>query len=209
MRPRLSYANVMATIAVFIALGGVSYATLKLPKNSVGSRQLKKNAVTTAKVKDGSLKAADFGGQLPKGDQGAPGKPGERGPSDAYQLFDQPSENNAKAVSISLPPGNYVVSGSMWAGVSDQVNSDEVLCELTSPADGAHEANSIYTVGPAPSSEIWDFKTVVAESVFALGSGGIVTFSCERIYGDAVVNLYHAQMNAIQVGDLHQGRAAT
>lgn len=55
MRPRLTYANVMATIAVFIALGGASYAALKLPKNSVGTKQLKKEAVTAGKVKKGTL----------------------------------------------------------------------------------------------------------------------------------------------------------
>lgn len=55
MRPRLSYANVMATVAVFIALGGASYAALKLPKNSVGSKQLKKSAVTTAKIKKAAV----------------------------------------------------------------------------------------------------------------------------------------------------------
>ena len=43
---RLSYANVMATIAVFIALGGGAYAALKVPKDSVGNKQLKNNAVT-------------------------------------------------------------------------------------------------------------------------------------------------------------------
>jgi hypothetical protein len=59
-RPKLSYANVMATIAVFIALGGASYAALKLPKNSVGAKQLKKNAVTGAKVKNHSLTGADI-----------------------------------------------------------------------------------------------------------------------------------------------------
>lgn len=58
MRPRLSYANVMATIAVFIALGGASYAAIKLPKNSVGSKQLKKNAVTGVKVKNEAITAA-------------------------------------------------------------------------------------------------------------------------------------------------------
>jgi hypothetical protein len=47
---RLTYANVMATIAVFIALGGTSYAISKLPKNSVGSKQLKKNAVKAAEI---------------------------------------------------------------------------------------------------------------------------------------------------------------
>jgi hypothetical protein len=58
MRPRLTYANAMATIAVFIALGGASYAALKLPKNSVGSNQLKKHAVTTAKIKKEAVTAA-------------------------------------------------------------------------------------------------------------------------------------------------------
>jgi hypothetical protein len=58
MRPRLTYANVMATIAVFIALGGASYAALKVPKNTVGAQQLKKNAVTTAKIKKEAVTAA-------------------------------------------------------------------------------------------------------------------------------------------------------
>ena len=55
MHRHLSYANVMATIAVFIALGGASYAAIKVPKNSVGTRQLKNGAVTGAKVKDGAI----------------------------------------------------------------------------------------------------------------------------------------------------------
>ena len=46
MHKHLSFANVMSMIAVAIALGGTSYAALKLPKNSVGSNQIKKNAVT-------------------------------------------------------------------------------------------------------------------------------------------------------------------
>ena len=58
MRPRLSYANVMATIAVFIALGGASYAALKVPKNSVGAKQLRKNAVRTAKIRKEAVTAA-------------------------------------------------------------------------------------------------------------------------------------------------------
>lgn len=56
--PRLTYANVMATVAVFIALGGASYAATRLPKNSVGSKQLKKNSVTTTKIKNGAVTGA-------------------------------------------------------------------------------------------------------------------------------------------------------
>jgi len=57
-RPRLSYANVMATIAVFIALGGSAYTATKLKKNSVGTKQIKSNAVTTAKIKKSAVTGA-------------------------------------------------------------------------------------------------------------------------------------------------------
>ncbi len=60
IRDKLTYANVMATIAVFLALGGGAYAALRVPKNSVGHRQLKKNAVTGSKVRDGSLSGRDL-----------------------------------------------------------------------------------------------------------------------------------------------------
>lgn len=68
LRPRVNYANVMATVAVFLALGGGAYAATQLPKNSVGTKQLKRDAVTSPKVKNGSLLAKDFKkGQLPRG----------------------------------------------------------------------------------------------------------------------------------------------
>ena len=54
LRPRITYANVMATLAMFIALGGGAYA-VTVPRNSVGSAQLKKNAVNARAVRDGSL----------------------------------------------------------------------------------------------------------------------------------------------------------
>lgn len=77
---RLTYANVIATLALFIALGGTSYAVTALPKNSVGTQQLKKNAVTGVKVKNGSLSSADFAaGTLLKGDTGASGATGATG----------------------------------------------------------------------------------------------------------------------------------
>lgn len=78
---RPSYAEVVATAALFIALGGVSYAAIKIPNNSVGTKQLKNSAVTGKKVKNKSLLAADFRpGQLPRGATGAPGAAGLLGP---------------------------------------------------------------------------------------------------------------------------------
>jgi hypothetical protein len=83
LRSRLSYSNVIATMALFIALGGGAYAAIKLPKNSVGPKQIKANAVDSSKVKNRSLLALDFkAGQLPagaKGDQGLKGDKGDKG----------------------------------------------------------------------------------------------------------------------------------
>jgi hypothetical protein len=80
MRIRLSYANVMATLAVFIGLGGGAYAALSLPAGSVNSKaiaknavrakqiakravrkkELARNAVRSRKIKDGRVKSFDL-----------------------------------------------------------------------------------------------------------------------------------------------------
>lgn len=70
-RPRLTYANVVSTLCLFIVLGGGAWAAgTRLGKESVGTAQLKKNAVTGAKVRNGSLTGADIKastlGEVPK-----------------------------------------------------------------------------------------------------------------------------------------------
>jgi hypothetical protein len=57
-RPRLTYANVVATIALFAALGGVSYAATTLPKNSVGTDQIQAEAVRTGKLAEDAVTAS-------------------------------------------------------------------------------------------------------------------------------------------------------
>jgi hypothetical protein len=67
-------------LALFVALSGTAYAAT-LPRDSVGTRQLKDGAVTSGKVKDRSLLEGDFKrGELPRGAQG---KTGPRGPQGA------------------------------------------------------------------------------------------------------------------------------
>ena len=67
-------------LALFVALGGTSYAATRPPANSVGPKQLKNNAVTSRKVKDFSLRSRDFApGQLPAGPAGPSGPPGLKG----------------------------------------------------------------------------------------------------------------------------------
>jgi hypothetical protein len=85
--------NAIAYAALFVALGGTSYAAVRLPAGSVGSTELHsgavtktklhRGAVTSAAVQDHTLKAVDFArGQLtagPKGDKGDAGPKGEKG----------------------------------------------------------------------------------------------------------------------------------
>ncbi len=53
LRGKLTYANVISTLALFLVLsGGAAFAATHLGKNSVGAKQLKTNAVTTAKIKN-------------------------------------------------------------------------------------------------------------------------------------------------------------
>jgi hypothetical protein len=119
-------AMVVALIALVIALGGTSYAAIKLPSNSVGTRQLKANAVTSSKIKDRSLKSTDLAAGVlshgPKGDQGSPGAqgdpgaPGVRGPSDGFFVasaapggFPNNTGTAQYGPSLDLPDGSYLV----------------------------------------------------------------------------------------------------
>ena len=55
-----SYANVTATLALFVALGGSSYAAVNLPRNSVGSAGLKTNSVGVAEIKRKAVRSSEI-----------------------------------------------------------------------------------------------------------------------------------------------------
>jgi hypothetical protein len=94
LRCRLTYANVMASVAVFIALGGTSYGlatgaidSREIKDNSVRSKDLRDNDVRGKDIRRGTIRSSDVGdssllakdfarGQLPKGEKGEPGPPG-------------------------------------------------------------------------------------------------------------------------------------
>lgn len=66
LRPKLTFANVMVVVLAFIVLGGGAYAATSLPRNSVGTKQLKRGAVTKAKIKKSTLRELK-GAQGPAG----------------------------------------------------------------------------------------------------------------------------------------------
>jgi hypothetical protein len=60
IRSHLSFANVISVIALFVALGGASYAAVTLPKNSVGAKQIKKNGVGASEIKKNAVRASEI-----------------------------------------------------------------------------------------------------------------------------------------------------
>lgn len=128
---RPSPALVVACIALLIALGGTSYATiLNVPRNSVGTPELKRNAVKPAKIApnavrtghvlNGSLLAEDFrSGQLPtgpKGDKGNKGDKGDKGDPglSGYVVVQGPASSTTNAfqgISVACPAGTRPLGG--------------------------------------------------------------------------------------------------
>jgi hypothetical protein len=153
MRPKQTYANVMATIAAFIALGGASYAALRLPKNSVGTKQLKRNAVTTKKikkeavtgeeVKNGSLSASDFDqGQLPRGAEGPAGPQGDSGAPGAtddvirYGPIRELADGGEAESIAACEPGETVTGGG-WSFLGAPASSNYIYEDWAAVKEGA------------------------------------------------------------------------
>jgi hypothetical protein len=94
MRPKLSYANVISTLCLFLLFGGsAAYAASQLGKNSVGTKQLKKNSVTTAKIKKNAVTGAKVKEQTLTGSDINLGK-----------LGTVPSANVANTANTLAPP---------------------------------------------------------------------------------------------------------
>jgi hypothetical protein len=73
----------LAIIALVFAMGGTSYAATKLPKDSVGGKQIKTGAVGTAELKNKAVtlgKVSTGARKALKGQAGATGAKGSQGP---------------------------------------------------------------------------------------------------------------------------------
>jgi Collagen triple helix repeat (20 copies) len=82
LRRHLTYANVAASLALFLALGGAAYAATQLPKNSVGTNQIRPEAVTAGKIAKKTRQQLQ-GARGPAGQQGPQGKAGAKGATGA------------------------------------------------------------------------------------------------------------------------------
>lgn len=138
--PSLTYANVTASLALFIALGGTSYAVTQLPRNSVGTTQLRSSAVSTPKIKNGAVTADKLAGNArvrgPRGAQGPAGPagaPGPQGPSNTYVTVRETGTSVSTTANVrttvaefpALPAGSYVFTSQV--NTSDFNNGGSIV----------------------------------------------------------------------------------
>lgn len=203
--PRLSYANVMVTLLALVVLGGgVAYAAGKLPKNSVGPKQLRKNSVTGAKVKDGSLKEVDFAkGQLPAGPQGAPGVPGtshgfEATGSVNYDKFSA-SLFGSQVVSLPVPAGSYLAIATVEAETVNGVAST-VQCRLIDGNGGAESTWATTRSQPVRVDGFTDNFTLAA--IFDVTKGQALNLQCSKDNAGSSARITEANIVAVEISDV-------
>jgi hypothetical protein len=208
--PRLrrpSAATVLAVTALAVALGGTGYAAVVLPPNSVGTPQLKRNAVISSKVRNHSLLKVDFKpGQLPAGPQGPTGPvgpagpTGPTGPSDAFSGFKNGpvSLPTPLATIASLPipsAGKYVVVAKAW--LFNLQNTDVfVNCRLVAGSDFDESRTSL----EGNSGIVVNGATVAFNVVHEFAAAGTVDLQCDDFGVNVQANFI--KITAIRVGNL-------
>jgi hypothetical protein len=209
-RHRLTYANVTATIALFLALGGTSYAAVVITGRNVKDGSLtgadvKTNSLSGSDVRDGSLLARDFkAGQLPtgpKGDSGpagAPGAKGDAGPAgapgpqgDKGDKGDKgdPGDPTAPARSgdvysgmlgVNAPSGTFMIAADTWPRVLAASTPAPTLVYASAPTAACPG------IGDATAGTlcIYPFNLVNVGGLFGLSGG--TDQAPQRRYGFAV-----------------------
>ncbi len=141
LRNRLTFANVVSLLALFVALGGTSYAAIKITgKNvkdsSLTGKDIKNSSLTSSDVKDRSLLSKDFkAGQLPAGPRGADGANGTNG----FGVLSYPfgvsppvaAASDPDSGAIACDPGTFPTGGDAFA-FGPAPNNDPVGGVITS-----------------------------------------------------------------------------
>ena len=211
LRRNLTPSFFISILALIVALGGVSYAAVQLPKNSVGAKQLKKkavtaskikrNSITTVKVKNRSLLAADFKeGQLPQGPEGprgprgATGPQGTPGPMGPAYRFDRVSvpllpltgDFQPVVTTSALPAGSYVLLSR--ANLLGDPAGASIICSI------GNDAAQGITLGVDQNIALSQTATLTLDTATA------VTLNCRENSG--AVQVAQASITAIEVAEI-------
>jgi hypothetical protein len=187
LRPRLTYANVISTLCLVLLLGGgTAFAAARLGKESVGTAQLKKGAVTPVKLSASAAAALARSGPAgpagaagpagPQGPQGIAGERGERGESGLEGKRGEPGP-----LLELLPSGKTEKGGFGMEGVASGLETVSSSLSLPIPVDASGTIGA-HTVYPGPNEGDTICKGTLAEPTAESG------FMC--IYVGHSTNVY-------------------
>ncbi len=175
LRSRLTYANVISTLCLFIVLGGGAYAATQLPKNSVGAKQLKKNAVTGVKIKKGAIDTSKLTASAVatlKGTAGPTGPQGIQGP--------QGLTNGGAYATVGIDEDEKVVFVGDHPGFSAVARADNEGTEI----------EGVYCLTPTPGTNVGH----PVASIDRGGSGGARAKFAESFADGAVLECEEGQL---------------
>lgn len=199
---RPSPALVVASLALIVALGGTSYAAIKLPKNSVGAKQIKSNAVTSAKIKNGSLRPTDFKADaVPEGPAGPQGPAGSDAKVAAYSGRETGftlDGYDMKVITKTLPAGKYVLSATVDAQGAGNPTTGYMggisIIDCTIPG---YETASYYL--KANDTYVSEQKSLSLNSAID-HPGGPLSLICSRTWNTVQIN--EAGLTAVRVDSI-------
>jgi hypothetical protein len=207
LRGKLTYSNVVSTLCLILVVGGgTAYAaTQMLPKNSVGPKQIRKEAVTPAKLSKAAERTltgpqGPTGPQGSKGDKGDRGEKGDRGPSNAITKanpgFVPWSTNYTTIESISLDAGSWVVTATGLAN-NDEGSAEAAECRLLVGGTIVAATGEIFL---APFHQAGAHVPFSLNGAAAVSAGGAAELRCES--SGAGGNVVGPSITAIQVAEL-------
>jgi hypothetical protein len=167
---RLSFANLTSLLALFIALGGASYAAIKVPANSVGTKQVKNRAITTRKLDPKALTSLH-------GARGLPGSPGVQGP----QGLQGPKGDTGSAGSAVLADGSITASKLAGSSVT-QAKLGLATALATSSVDSTANKAQVATC-PAGTTVIGGAVEVVDQSHHLINGVAAISYTGPAITG--------------------------
>lgn len=137
LSPKLTYANMIATLALFLVLaGGTAFAASQFEKESVGTRALKKEAVTPAKLSQ-KAKATLRG---PAGPEGATGATGAQGPRGDRGAQGERGPQGPGAVAFELGPTTFTGAANLTVEVSRELVDRSAIDVYYNPSNEADSA---------------------------------------------------------------------
>jgi hypothetical protein len=206
IRGSLTYSNVMVTVLALLVLGGgTAYAAAHLGKESVGSRQLKKGAVTPAKLSKASLSTltGPKGSIGPSGPQGQKGDTGSQGPSGIVRAFraSNPISPAAKlttslfsteVLSLAVPAGRYFVTANLELRASA---ADFADCRLINGHGGPESEGPQLTQSLSENA----FENVTMSDLFLVRPGQELNVECSKSNAASITSVNNVNIVAVQV----------